>query len=255
VRGHRGLRSVPAPFPRWSFSLPEADFSNTTVTLASNGVPVALQIEPISEGAGEHSVVWHATGQDTSLPSTAPRPSADALYEVTLQNVILNGASRSFNYDVVVFDPDQPGSDTVVPAVQGAAQVAAGVPYTTPSTPCRSPRTNQRLRGRPESLTAVEGAESGLEAFVASTRPATTRSSPTSKPRGAAPSTSPTPRPTPTRSFTSQRMLIPLRPLNCASRSFSAPPPRRRPPGRGCRSMTVLSWTPIYTHPGSNGGG
>lgn len=158
-------------FPRWSFAFPQANFQTTAVTLRSNGVPVAVQVEPVLNGAGENTVVWHLAGAHTATPSPWPRPAADILYEVSLGPVLIGATPRHFSYVVTVFDPAAPGTDTVLPTVQGLDQPPVGVPtsYHFNAVPVAS--SHEWMAGRRENLTTVEGAESGLGRLVASTSP------------------------------------------------------------------------------------
>jgi hypothetical protein len=51
-------------YPRWSFSLTNADFTNATVTMTSNGVSVAVFKENYLTGYGENTVVLVPMGLD-----------------------------------------------------------------------------------------------------------------------------------------------------------------------------------------------
>lgn len=158
-------------FPRWSFTFPQANFQTTAVTFRSNGVPVAVQAEPVLNGAGENTVVWHLAGANTATPSPWPRPAADTRYEVSLGPVLVDATPRHFSYVVTVFDPSTPGTDTVLPTVQGLGQPPVGIPtsYHYNAVPVAS--SHEWMVGRREDLTAVEGAEAGLGRLVASTSP------------------------------------------------------------------------------------
>lgn len=242
-------------FPRWSLSLAKADFSNASVTLTSNGVPVAVELEPVSNGAGENSLVWYAAGQDTTLPSNPPRPAADTVYAVTVQNVTLNGASRTFNYEVVAFDPDQPGPDTVVPELAGPAQTGVGVPYQYTFNGVPAASRHQRLYGRPEAFTAVDGAESGLANIVAATSPGYEPVVTNVKAAGSRSFHLAHPAPNTDQTLTIQRLLIPSATASLRFREYlGAATPAQT--GRVELSLDDgLSWATLYTHAGSNGGG
>lgn len=84
-------------FARWSFSYAGADFSNATV--AVNGA--AVTPEPVVDGFGENTLVW----APDNLAQLAQRPLADTTYTVQIDNVLIDGQSRNFNYQVVAFDP------------------------------------------------------------------------------------------------------------------------------------------------------
>jgi hypothetical protein len=45
-------------FRRWSFSYPNADFSSATVAMTRGGQSVPVQLETLSSGAGESTLVW-----------------------------------------------------------------------------------------------------------------------------------------------------------------------------------------------------
>jgi len=242
-------------FPRWSLSLAKADFSNASVTLTSNGVPVTIELEPVSNGAGENSIVWYMAGEDTTLPSSPPRPETDTVYEVTIQNVTLNGASRTFNYEVVAFDPDRPGPDTVVPELTGPAQTGVSVPYQYTFNRVPAASRHQRLYGRPEALTAVEGAESGLANVVAATSPGYDPVVTNVKASGSRSFHLAHPAPNTDQTLTLQRLLIPSA---TASLRFLEYLGAATPAQTGRVEISLddgLSWAALYTHAGSNGGG
>jgi len=107
-------------FPRWSFSYPDADFSNASVTMTHNGNPVAVALETVDEGYGENTLVWAWNGIDpTTTTASMDKPASDTTYEVNLTGVKIGGATQSFSYDVTVFDPN-----TVIPAYQADLWIA-----------------------------------------------------------------------------------------------------------------------------------
>ena len=85
-------------YPRWSFSFPGADFSATTVSVKRNNNPVGVTVSPVVNGYGENTIVWELA---ESLPA------GNTTYQVTLQNVKINGNPQNFSYEVMVFDPTQ----------------------------------------------------------------------------------------------------------------------------------------------------
>jgi hypothetical protein len=113
-------------WPRWSFSYPDANFSNATVTMTRNGQPVAAAAEPLSSGAGEPTLVWVYDGKDANSHAPHARPTGDTVYRVTIANVTVAGASQTFSYDVTVFDPDVAGNDFVPVSIAGSAAPAVG---------------------------------------------------------------------------------------------------------------------------------
>jgi len=99
---------VPAPlvYPRWSFGKPGADFSNATISMLDDaGAPVNLSIifrdtkknqkESLGLKAyGDKSIVWEPESLELSLD--------DYSYHVKIEDVLLNGETKSYEYDVVV---------------------------------------------------------------------------------------------------------------------------------------------------------
>ncbi|WP_209400810.1 CAP domain-containing protein [Pseudozobellia sp. WGM2] len=88
-------------YPRWSFSIANADFSTTTVRMKyKNGGTVSLQTEDLSEAFADNTIVWQP---DLNLNTI----KSDTTFVVTLKSVVINGEETDFEYEVVVFD----GSD------------------------------------------------------------------------------------------------------------------------------------------------
>ncbi len=93
---------VPAPvvYPRWSFSIPGADFSGTTISMKDpEGKNLDVTIEKLNNGGyGDRTIVW--------LPSKLNLYSeADQKYEVTLKNVKANGTTKDYTYEVIIIKP------------------------------------------------------------------------------------------------------------------------------------------------------
>lgn len=120
-----GFVPYPVVYPRWSFSYPEADFSQAVVHMQVNGVEMGVDVEPLYEWKPtEPTLVWFPTGMDSR--TAWPRPSQDTTYTVTISNVYAGGRWLSFSYEVTVFDPDQ-----IIPG-QIVSQAVAGLPVLTP---------------------------------------------------------------------------------------------------------------------------
>jgi uncharacterized protein YkwD len=152
-------------FPRWSFAHAGADFSGASVTLTSNGVPVAVRMEAVAGSIGEPTLVWHPSALDTTRPMTAARPVADIEYAVEIRGVRIGGEVRQFNYHVRAFDPQVPGVDAVVPVVAGAAQVPVGVASGFSFNPVPKADGHEWRSAVLEPGTVVEGAEAQLAGF------------------------------------------------------------------------------------------
>jgi uncharacterized protein YkwD len=100
---------VPA---RWSFSLPNTDFSSASVTMQRNGASVPVQIrcvdpnvtnDPNCGQSAESAIVWTANNM---LDNAAwPKPASDQAFTVTITNAKVAGVAQNFTYRVTVIDP------------------------------------------------------------------------------------------------------------------------------------------------------
>ena len=93
---------VPAPvvYARWSFGIPGANFANATVTMkdqSNNSMTVSV-ISKTDNGYGDNTIVWEPTGVNTSS-------AADLTYHVTVNNVVVGGVTKTYNYDVIIIKP------------------------------------------------------------------------------------------------------------------------------------------------------
>ncbi|HYV30350.1 MAG TPA: CAP domain-containing protein, partial [Candidatus Binatia bacterium] len=72
-----GFVPYPVVFARWSISFPDASFIGATVTMASNGVNVAVTKEPLSSSIGEPTLVWYPSDLNPYQPQPYfwPRPA------------------------------------------------------------------------------------------------------------------------------------------------------------------------------------
>ncbi|MCX6271851.1 MAG: Ig-like domain-containing protein [Bacteroidetes bacterium] len=90
---------VPAelPFDRWSFGIPDADFSAVTVTMKDGaGQNVTLTvISKTDNGYGDNTVVWEPDGINTTSAN-------DVSYTVTINNVKVSTQSKTFTYTVTL---------------------------------------------------------------------------------------------------------------------------------------------------------
>jgi hypothetical protein len=86
-------------YPRWSLAYSGADFSQATVAMKHGDQELDVLLQPPLDGFGENTLVWEPQIADSSWPGS------DASYQVTVENVIVGGESRSFNYTVIVFQP------------------------------------------------------------------------------------------------------------------------------------------------------
>ena len=90
---------------RWSFSYPNADFTNAAVTMQRGGGAVAVRMESPLPGYGENSAVWVPDNLDVSGTTHWPVPLSDTPIAVTVSHVLIAGVDTTFNYTVTVIDP------------------------------------------------------------------------------------------------------------------------------------------------------
>ena len=133
-------------FPYWSFALSNADLSAATVDMTSNGVPVATAIQNYETGYGENTIVWVPMGLDANCECTTfPFSGTDTIYGIAVSNIMVNGASVNFSYQVTVFDPAVPGADYVPTMVNGPTQAIAGAANGYNCTPLANTNTTSYL--------------------------------------------------------------------------------------------------------------
>ena len=121
-----GFVPYPVVFPYWSFALSNADFTAATVSMASNGVPVTAAIQPYQVGFGENTLVWVPMGLDATGNDPFPFNGTDTVYSVTVSNInVVTGNVTNklrFAYNVTLFDPSAPGTDSIPASISGPAQ-------------------------------------------------------------------------------------------------------------------------------------
>jgi hypothetical protein len=100
-----GYVPYPVVFTRWSFSYADADFSRSTVSMGEEGKLLTISVAPLVDGFAENTLVWQITGMDSG--QNWPRPNQDTRYTININNVIINGQSLDFSYEVIIFDPNQ----------------------------------------------------------------------------------------------------------------------------------------------------
>ncbi len=123
-------------YPRWSFSIKDANFKNATVTMTRDGSPINVALEvldpdpddPNAGSLGDNTLVWVYDGLNANESHTHPKPVSDVTYQVTIDG-IQNAPQTSYTYDVIVFDPEVPTTgETTVTTVAGPPQVEVGTP-------------------------------------------------------------------------------------------------------------------------------
>ena len=161
-------------YPRWSFALSNADLSAATVTMQSNGVNVAVTIQPYRLGYGEDTVVWTPDNLDATQVATAfPFSGADTVYSIVVTNILVGLSTTGFAYTVTLFDPGAPGADYIPTAVSGPAWPVAGLPTNYTCAPPNNPHVTgyQWVVAQALSGNFFDGAENGASNFIAAISP------------------------------------------------------------------------------------
>lgn len=89
-------------YPRWSFSYPNADFRQSTLSMNRDDVGIVLTVWQLESGYGENTVVW-----EPQIPVRVA-PERDLWYTVQINDVVIDGVSTDFTYTVILFDPTKP---------------------------------------------------------------------------------------------------------------------------------------------------
>jgi hypothetical protein len=94
---------VTDPSHPWSFSLPGANFSGATVSMTNDqGQTLAVsEVGQLAEGYGDNTMSWKLA----AVASQWSRAPLDTKLNVQLNNVIVGGQARSFQYSVTFFVP------------------------------------------------------------------------------------------------------------------------------------------------------
>ena len=99
-----GFFPAPLVFGRWSFSVPDGDFSNTTISMTDEqGINIPLTIEPAFSGAGDNTIVWVPDQAYLNLNS-----SEDEKYTINISNFSIVPVPNvsipvpNYSYDVIV---------------------------------------------------------------------------------------------------------------------------------------------------------
>jgi hypothetical protein len=126
-------------FPQWSFALSNANLSAATVTMSSNGVAVPVTLQSYVTGYGENTLVWYPSSLNASTDTAFPFGGTDTVYTVTVANVATSAGTKSFTYNVTLFDPATTGSDYSPLVINGPAQPAVNVATPYNCTPSANP--------------------------------------------------------------------------------------------------------------------
>ena len=160
-------------YPQWSFALSNANLSGATITMASNGVPVAITLQPYATGYGENTLVWYPTSLNPTVATTFPFSGTDTVYAVTVSNVLTAAGTKNYSYTVTLFDPAVPGADYSPPVITGPSQssVGAGNLYSCSTVTNPGITGYQWLTSQATNGNLVDNALNGLTNFTMSPAP------------------------------------------------------------------------------------
>jgi hypothetical protein len=157
-------------YPQWSFALSNANLSAATVAMKSNGVNVAVSLQPYLTGVGENALVWVPMGLDAASESTTfPFSGTDTVYTIAVTNIQYSTITTGFTYTVTLFDPSVPGADYAPPTISGSATPAVGQANAYTFTPITNATSYEWRVTQPHSYSLTDGAESGTGNFTADT--------------------------------------------------------------------------------------
>lgn len=94
-------------YSRWSLEYPGADFAAATVTMTEMGCPSETAITTEIQNRGNR-LVWVPTsiaGYNPNGRGSHPKPGADIVYRVAVEDAVMDGATVAFSYNVIVIDP------------------------------------------------------------------------------------------------------------------------------------------------------
>jgi len=122
----RGFFPAKVPFSRWSWawiSPTTPDYSAASVTVLRDSQQVAVTVVERSA-----RLVWDFPA--TEFGADRFPPTSDATYTVSIRGVKIDGVSRGFDYQVILFDPAQPstGKAPVVVVTPASLKINEGAP-------------------------------------------------------------------------------------------------------------------------------
>jgi uncharacterized protein YkwD len=159
-------------YPRWSFACTNADFSNASINMTSNGVAIAVSKEIVQTGFGENTMVWVPMGLDANdFQALWPFNGTDTIYTVAISNVLFGATASNFNYSVTVFDPAVPGAGYFPPVISGPGQPLVGVSSAFSFSTVSNSTSYQWRYTRRIPFSLADGAETGTGNFTPNTSP------------------------------------------------------------------------------------
>ena len=160
-------------YPQWSFALSNANLSAATVTMKSNGVPVAITLQSYLTGFGENTLVWYPTGLNPATSTIFPFSGTDTVYAITVSNVVTTVGTKNYAYNVTAFDPATTGADYSPIVISGTNQPTVNVGNLYSCTLATNPAVTgyQWLTALATNGNLVDNAANGLLNFTISPAP------------------------------------------------------------------------------------
>jgi len=140
--------------------------------MTRDGQPLSLKIEPVDDRRiGEPTIVWVPSGRRTDISDPWPMPEQDVAVDVSITNVLIDGAPKSFQYTVRIFNPAQAGGEEYPALAAPGEPVLSAVPtqFTVSSRPWADGVQARVIHA--DIATGVLGAENGLAGVIANTSP------------------------------------------------------------------------------------
>jgi len=123
----RGYVPANLVYSRWSFSCPDADFSETTVSMTRDGVPLPLTMEALSVGQmGDPTIVWVPDGMCTTSRECWELMGPQETIHVQVSHVRIEGSYEDFAYSVAIFDSRLAGGEEIPTTLTATGPVVAG---------------------------------------------------------------------------------------------------------------------------------
>ncbi len=94
----KGYTPKQLAYQRWSFSIANADFTGTSITMKDqNNKPVELTIEELDNSYGDRTIVWVPSINSNTL-------TQDTVFTVSIENVGVGDELKDFDYEVILFN-------------------------------------------------------------------------------------------------------------------------------------------------------
>ena len=161
-------------WPRWSFSYPGANFTGAAVSMTRAGQSIPVALSTLATGYGEDTLVWVPDNLDPDIYLPPSPPASDTTYTVHITTVVIGGVPQTFDYTVILFDPDAPPAGSSIAFQSTSQTVPAGAITGTASLIVTPFNTTWTVRSSASWLvitTAVSGTGSASIGWSAAANP------------------------------------------------------------------------------------